>query len=318
VALLYYQVVVEKDFVGFIDSLINYSSQPYFYFLLLLVVLMMPFNWGLEALKWRFLIKKREPIALWTSVKAVFTGISISSMSPNRVGEFFGRVFILRQTGFWEGVVITVLGSYAQTMVTLIFGMNAFALFAYPYFIEKEFLNHAQFMLIYSFLLTALLLFFFIFLRISKMGFIWRKLKAKYKKHLEVLSEYKASELLWVFVLSVFRYLVFSIQYFILLRILGVEISFIHGMALIAIIFFLNTVRPSIALLEIGIRYTIAYSVFLVYYEYANEEVFFTESQLLLASSILWFINIVVPALLGLVFVKDLRFVKAKKKNSDV
>lgn len=312
-AFLFYQVFVKKDFVGMFGELSEITSNWEFYVLFILVLVMMPLNWGIEAWKWKFLVSKSEEVRLLVAMKAVYAGISISSLSPNRVGEFFGRVFVLKKTSFWKGVVMTVLGSYAQTFVTLIFGFNALALFSFTYLIDREIVNEFQFYFIYILIILVLFLFFVSFLWIAKFKFLWSKLKPKYRVAFSVLNTYRPRELFKVFLYSALRYFVFSLQYYLLLRALQVEVDFFTGMGLISLIFFLNTVRPSIALLEIGVRYAIAYQVFILFYEYGSVDIYFTEAQVLLASSILWLVNIVIPALIGLVFVKELRFVQSQR-----
>ena len=59
---------------------------------------MMFLNWFLESLKWRFLISKIEKISINRSIRAIFSGITISTFTPNRIGEYGGRVFCLEKS----------------------------------------------------------------------------------------------------------------------------------------------------------------------------------------------------------------------------
>ena len=58
--------------------------------------------------------------------KAVFLGITVSIFTPNRIGEFGGRIFCLKSADRIKGVIITILGNVAQLLVTIIFGSIAF------------------------------------------------------------------------------------------------------------------------------------------------------------------------------------------------
>ena len=93
---LYQQVVSKKAFEGF-DLLFIKQNIFQNKGLIILVLFMMFFNWLLEALKWQFLIKKIEKISLITALRAVFSGITVSVFTPNRVGEYGVRVFCLEK-----------------------------------------------------------------------------------------------------------------------------------------------------------------------------------------------------------------------------
>ena len=90
------------------------------YSILIVIVLMMFLNWFLEALKWQFLIKKIEEISFSRSVRAVFSGITVSAFTPNRVGEYGGRVFCLEKADRIQAVFITIIGSMAQLITTIL------------------------------------------------------------------------------------------------------------------------------------------------------------------------------------------------------
>ena len=98
-------------------------------FLFVIVVLMMFLNWFLEAYKWKFLIKKIEKISFLTSIRAVFSGITVSAFTPNRIGEYGGRVFCLDKADRVKAVLITVIGSFAQLIVTFVFWISGIDFF---------------------------------------------------------------------------------------------------------------------------------------------------------------------------------------------
>jgi len=96
---------------------------------------LVPVNWGLEALKWQYLTKEIEPISFSTAFKAVLSGLSISIFTPNRVGEFAGKVFYLKTTEKVKATVASFIGSSLQLLVTVLAGF--FAAFMY-YKIHKN------------------------------------------------------------------------------------------------------------------------------------------------------------------------------------
>ena len=92
------------------------------YLIIIIVFLMMFLNWILESIKWRFLIYKIEKVSLITSIRAVFSGITVSAFTPNRVGEYGGRVFCLDKANRIQAVIITIIGSISQLIITILFG----------------------------------------------------------------------------------------------------------------------------------------------------------------------------------------------------
>jgi hypothetical protein len=92
------------------------------YYLALAIALMLV-NWGLESLKWKYLIENFEPIDFSTAIKAVFSGVTLSVITPNQIGDFAGRVIHLEVMNKFRGSLVTVIGHTAQVIVTLFFGL---------------------------------------------------------------------------------------------------------------------------------------------------------------------------------------------------
>lgn len=310
---LYYQVFVKKNITENLDKLPDIINGDFYFFLGITIVLM-PVNWLLESIKWKFLIDKNEKISLFTAVKGVFAGVSISSLSPNRVGEFFGRIFVLKKTPPWSAVAITILGSIAQNLNTLFFGLNSVFLLLI-YFVKKhELISLNYLVILYLFSLLVFVLIFILYLNIGKVGLWFKSLKNKYLKYIIVISKYTNRELVIAFLLSLFRFICFTSQFYFLNKALGIELGYFVSFGLISSIFILNTILPSIALLEVGIRGSISIAVFVYFYSTFMTGKYIPEMEIMISSSLLWFINLVVPAIIGLFFVKDLKFFKTKNK----
>ncbi|MFX7845089.1 hypothetical protein ABTK14_22820, partial [Acinetobacter baumannii] len=63
--------------------------------LLSLVIVMMFINWGLEAVKWQYLMSNIQPVSFGKAYKAIFAGQAFAFNTVNSVGEFLGRMFYL-------------------------------------------------------------------------------------------------------------------------------------------------------------------------------------------------------------------------------
>ncbi len=271
---------------------------------LILVIFLMFLNWFVESLKWRFLISKIEKVSIKTSLRAVFSGITVSSFTPNRVGEYGGRVFCLKHADRIQGVLITVIGSMAQLIVTIVFGLVGILLLpnlmpSFDLFLKDLEFSYPIILFVVILLSTLLIL---LFLNASVFTVLLSKFRflTKFSKYSKVFSFYSSSELLEVLVYSFVRYIIFTSQYFILLNIFSVEVSYINSMILITTMLFVVSIIPTVAIAEIGIRGSVALYLFGLL---SNNSI-----GILSATFSLWIINLVLPALIGIIFIFTLRF----------
>ena len=274
------------------------------YFVVIVVILMMFLNWFLESLKWRFLISKIEKVSIKRSIRAIFSGITVSAFTPNRVGEYGGRVFCLEKADRIKGVLITVIGSMAQLVTTIVFGSIGILLLPnlMPEF--DSLLSNIVFaypiMLFLLILLNVLLV--TLFLNASVFSVVLSKIKflRKFKKYNEVFSFYNSSELLEILLYSVGRYIVFTTQFFILLQVFDVQIGYVDAMILITTMLLVISIIPTIAITEIGIRGSVALFLFGL--------VSVNAIGILSATFVMWVINLLLPALIGTIFIFSLKF----------
>ena len=274
------------------------------YVIILVVIFMMFINWLLEALKWRALILKIENVPIKRSIEAVFSGITVSSFTPNRVGEYAGRVFCIHKADRVQAVLITVLGSMAQLVTTITFGLIGILLLPnlIPSFEEllSEFVFSYPIMLFVVILLIVLLV--TLFLNISILSIVLSKFNflRNYTKYNEIFSFYTYSDLLETLLYSVARYLVFTTQFFILLLVFEVNVSYIDFFILTTTMLFVLSIIPTIAITEISVRGSVALFLF----SFVSSNV----SGILSATFVMWVINLVLPALIGTGFIFTLRF----------
>ena len=68
----------------------------------------MPVNWGLEARKWQLALRPVGGIAYRNAFKAVFTGAAVASFTPNRMGEYLGRILYIREGHRTQAIALTI------------------------------------------------------------------------------------------------------------------------------------------------------------------------------------------------------------------
>ena len=269
----------------------------------LVVFGMMGLNWALETWKWMFLCQKIEHINYQTAVCSLLAGLNLAIFTPGRIGEYGGRVMYLRPENRSRGSIAMLVGALSQMLVTLVFGLIGMLFFIHKYLriapIFYILLLSGTLVLIAGLILSYFhvhwfntLLLTFPFLR-------------RFENSLEVLRLYNGSELLQVVLLSLCRYLVFSHQYYVLLLVLNGSAPYFMCMVAISLIFLVQSILPSFALADLGVRGAAA-AFFLVY-------VIGTVSSIpiLAAAFGVWLINIIFPAIIGLYFVLKLNFTVA-------
>lgn len=261
--------------------------------ILVFVIFLMPLNWFIESYKWKYLVRKLEHISFGKSVKAVFTGITFAIFTPNRIGELAGRIFVLKKEHRAKAVFATATGSLSQMMITVILGIISGIVFLFFYGFKSEGidLNILLFLKIISvfFLLFGLYLFFN--LRIVADFLNKFNLSEKLKSAVYILASYKKAELMKVLLFSFLRYLVFLLQFYLLLKLFAVEISFSIAVMTITLTYLISSVIPSFTLTEIGIRGSAA--IFFMGMFSSNI------SGIVAATALLWIINLAVPAIIG-------------------
>jgi len=266
-------------------------------------------------LKWKYIIKKIESVSVLRSLRAVFTGITVSSFTPNRIGEYGGRVFCLKKADRIQAALITVIGSMGQLLTTIVFGsigiLLLYTLQENPYpVIGIIDASSSEYLLFTIFLLIVNSTLVFLYLNTSFLSIILRKISwlSKFGKYNQVFSYYNTKELSFVLFFSVFRYVVFTTQFFILFHIFDVNIAYVDAIILIMSMLFIISVIPipSIfpsAVTEIPFRFIVVITLF-----NGLSPNLYNINNVLSATFLLWIINLVIPAIIGIVFVFTLKF----------
>ncbi|MDR6942357.1 lysylphosphatidylglycerol synthase domain-containing protein [Mucilaginibacter pocheonensis] len=263
-----------------------------------IVVALMVVNWVLEAFKWRYLTKTLVNITLWESIEAVFCGLTWAISTPNRVGEYGGRVMFLPNRKRIHGVFAMAVGAFGQIIMTNLLGLIAIIWFIY-YFIPMNAWLFCGVILLSALTLAVLLIFFFhikwIVNLLDRIGFL-----KKYHKFFEIMGRYKTNELLTILGFSMARYITFTIQYCIVFHMLIPQFAYFPMVMMLFVYFFITSAVPSLDLLDVGVRSFTASHLF----AYVTDQ----KIAIIAGVSSIWLINLIIPAILGSLFVFKLKF----------
>ena len=268
-------------------------------------------NWGIEARKWQLLVKNLQSIKFFTAYKAVLSGLTLSLNTPNRMGEYGGRILYIKEGNRLSAISLSIAGSISQLIITLIMGCGGVLFIIY----HKQSQNPVtglsvfwlkifslQILLGVSAVATVLLLLFFF-----RLSWITRFLESiprlsRFTRYMAVVDHFTAKVLLRLLSLSFFRYLVFVLQYILLLQVLNVNLLWMEAFWLISILFLVLAIVPSFAIADLGIRGK--FSVELLSLYSANT------IGIIGATFGIWFINLFVPAILGSLLILGSRIFK--------
>ena len=294
---IYRKVIIHESSGNYLfqmeTALLNTKSTLLFVVVFILMIL----NWTTEALKWKYMIRKIESISTGRSLEAVFSGLTVSLFTPNRIGEYAGRVFHLSEGRRMQGTFITVIENSSQLLVTILSGSVACMIYIKDYMeIDSWIFLLLRFMLV---ALSVFCLILYFNLDLLEKAFRKFRLSDYWQKIFHVFSLYSKMELLKVLFLSIIRYVIFSIQFYMLLRIYGCTFQFLQGFLMIAMTFFVMSVVPTFAITEIGVRGAISAFFF---GKLTNDVL-----PVLNATFSLWLINLAIPALIGTFFIFHFR-----------
>jgi len=276
------------------------------WWLITIAFLLVFLNWGSEGYKWKRLMKKEYPISLSLAVKAAFTGNATGIFTPNRIGGFVGRVMYLPKDQVLVGTMNTFVGNLSQLIATIIFGViGAFVVAFLPIPIEaigNE--ETGQFVvepLLFGggFALGLVLLLLIYFFPSALIDFVFRfKYFRKYNDRLNFLKDHSKTLLLEALGWSLFRYLVFATQFYLLFTFFGADLNFGVCLMLVGLLYLTISLVPTL-LGKLGFRELVVIAFFGAY---------IPEGEATAASLMLWMINVAFASVLGgilVLFVKN-------------
>lgn len=257
--------------------------------LIALALILMPLNWLLEAVKWQRMVRTWYPdLRLGRAFQAVLCGLSTGIFTPNRVGEYPGRIMTLAPGRRWQAATSMLLDRLVQMVVTIWLGLAAAWLLAPR--LEVSWLSKAM-SVGHFWLPVALLLPWVAFAILPRMAsrLPGTGISARVKEGFLALNLSLGLQLLG---LSLVRNLVFTSQYFLLLLACGTSLDWQWAFGLIWLIFLAKSVIPTWTFAELGIRETLAIAVL--------GWVGVSAATAFSATFLLYLINLLLPALWGL------------------
>lgn len=268
------------------NNLFNLSFSDQGIFWLFAALALTKVNWILEAKKWQLLSSPFQKLHFSTAYQSVLAGLATGLITPNRLGNFIGRLAYVAPEYKVQATINTQVGNLAQFIITIILGLFGLTAVA-EMFIPISFIWVPLIMLILASWI------YFQPKIIVKLPF-GSKIHAKFSKEIDDLAELPNSLKWRVLLFSLLRYLVFIVQFICLFKVFGIETDVILLALLSATTFLITTVIPGIFLGKLLVRESAAVFVF--------SWIALPIQIILAVSFLLWLINLAIPAIFGWYF----------------
>jgi len=279
-----------------------FSAKNKIYIIALFVL--MCINWALEARKWQVLVKTIQNVSYLTAIKSVLSGLSFSLFVPNGVGDFFGRMAYMNEGNRLRSLAVTSVGGMGQMLVTLVAGLTGLI-----YLQNATWLQSAQPNGFAGLWVKGVT--YIIAICTAILGFLYYQLSAltklaekipfvyKYKYLIETVEGFHWKLLTRVLALAVIRFVVFVVQYLLMLHIFNVQINPVDAACTTCVMFLVLAILPTIPVADIGVRGQTGLQLFGILSKNTSGIVF--------TAAGIWLLNIIIPAIAGTLFVLSIK-----------
>ncbi|MEO7530749.1 MAG: lysylphosphatidylglycerol synthase domain-containing protein [Sediminibacterium sp.] len=276
---------------------------------LLTVVALMFVNWGLEARKWQLLVSSIQQVSYSKAFRAVFSGQAVGFNTPNRVGESAGRAIFLEEGNRLRGIVLSAVGSMSQIIVTFVTGLLALLYLRIFILNDAHQLEGLSVFWVDGFIYAITIgttLFILLYFRLSWMTKWIEKIPfiAKHKFFVQKLEDFHWKELTKILLLSSCRYVVFVVQYVLLLQVFEVNAGWLDAAGMVCVMFLVLAIVPTIALAELGFRGKLSLQLFGLLSS--------NTIGIVATAAGIWIINLIIPAIAGSLFILGIRLFRNK------
>ncbi|MDR3679738.1 MAG: lysylphosphatidylglycerol synthase transmembrane domain-containing protein [Flavipsychrobacter sp.] len=266
-------------------------------FFLYICLCLMPVNVALEAKKWQMLAGSAQPLSFRTALAGVLAGIAFSIVTPNRIGEYPGRILYLKRKNTFRLISVSILGAVAQMFTLFLYGLLGLVYYnlAFPGKFEKA-------ALVTCFLVTAGI--GLVYWRFENWLPLLHKIKwfRKFRIFGQLLKRFTNRQQFNILGISILRFGVFTAQYLFLSRWMNVDMPLGTGFCMAALFFWVIAIVPSIALAELGERGQV--SLYLFHHLSPNTV------GILGATIGIWMLNLIIPSVIGSILLVRMKLLR--------
>ncbi|MDO5968575.1 lysylphosphatidylglycerol synthase domain-containing protein [Flavivirga aquimarina] len=275
----------ELDFHDFIDFSLKkdvFSSKSIIFLLFLTF-----FNWFFEITKWKILVSSVKKISFKNALEQSLGSLTASLFTPNRIGEYGAKAIYYASNYRKRILLINLLGNVLQMAVTTVFGVIGFCFFVAKYQVNIDYYKFIQYILIGGLIIVSLAF------GMQKTTFTIKGFSLEKMKH--AILGFPKKTMVKALSLSILRYIVFSFQFYFLLQLFGIEITYFNAMIVITSMYLLASIIPSIFIFDVVIKGSVAIYLFSI--------IGISEIIILSTITLMWLLNFVLPSVFGSYYV---------------
>lgn len=250
-------------------------------------------NWILETYKWKNLISVVKKINFFEAFEQCLSSHTTSLITPNKIGEYGVKALYYNKDLRKKVVVLNFIGNTTQLTFTVFFGLIGLLFIFLNYTIKFPIFN-LQKVIFFIVILIGFILFR------KQLG--WYKFIKYFRKFSKFLKSIPKIIYLKTAVFSLLRYLIFSHQFYFLLKLVDVEINYFILMSFIYSMYFIASLIPTLTIFDWVIKGSVAVWLFQI--------IGLNELLILTVTTFMWLLNFGIPALLGSVFVLNFKLSK--------
>ncbi|HOY12533.1 MAG TPA: lysylphosphatidylglycerol synthase domain-containing protein [Saprospiraceae bacterium] len=263
------------------------------HFMILCTVLLVA-NVFCEATKWQMATQYFIQQSKAKSIRAVLFGNTLGFVTPSKVGEYAGRLLHTSKQKSLKGLLANLYCSLSQNIVNILIGLLAFGLNPSFNSLINRYLTSSFFTLGIVFTFVLVLVYFnleVVIEKASKVEILKKRLDALgFEQFDEAIDRQTLTQMLaWSFL----RYVVYAAQYILVCHYFDFDTSLLNMLSGVSFIFLIQSaliLPPVLGLLARGEIAIVVWSLFAI-----------STDQILLSTFSLWIINILVPAVIGLI-----------------
>ena len=270
---------------------------------IVLAALLLPVNLSVEALIWHRLVRSVVPdLPFKQAASSLLCGYPLGAFTPARLGELAGRAFYIDYPDKWElGTVV-----FAQRMLDMVVSVNA-GLLALLYFIRHLHPEPTAFWWALAALGAGMALTLTILGLFPSLAYrAVRRVTSRTEIHRRAafLQSYPPPFMAKILGLTFLRYLIYCTQYVLLLHAFVPTLDYFDAYLGGALVFYAKFIIPSLTFMDIGIREGAAIFFF--------GQMGIAKAAAFNGSFLIFCLNLLLPALIGIPFVFRLRLADDK------
>ncbi len=254
---------------------------------LIIAILLLPVNIGIAFLKWKVTLNVlRIESTPSIRIQSFFAGAVTGLLTPNMLGNFIGRFYYFDKSKRGLITALTMVSNFGQFMASFIFGWISLLITGQLFgLIEYKFVTYG----VGIGVLLSVLFFFFgeNFIGVFRLKGVWKEIKNVLNKNRIYRWE--------ILGLSLLRFIVFTTQFALVLGSFGQAMDTQTVLAIWQV-YLITMIFPALFLGKLGVKELVSVTIL--------GAIGMHEVSVMIGSLVVWLMNSIVPAIVGLVVCK--------------